>query len=425
MVGPILIFLVVYAMIASEKMEKSVAAVLGAVAVLACGYISFEDAAKAVDLNVIFLLIGMMTCVSILAETGFFEWVALASAKISKGNAFVIFIILMLITMVFSAFLDNVTTVILLVPVVILVSQLLDLPVKPLIILMAVASNIGGAATLIGDPPNIVIGSKANLPFNDFLIHLAPCILVEGAVFIGISLFILRNKLHVPQHVKMRVLNSHPELALVDKKKMWISLAVFAVIFTCFVLHSVLHLEAGVIALGGMAVMLLLCKVHSDKVLKAIEWDVIMFFIGLFIIIGALEHRGVLHELANWLISLCRKDLFLACMVILWSSAVFSAILDNIPFVIAMTPLVQQMLRDMDMPDTGANPLFWALALGACLGGNATIIGASANVVSCKLGERNGYKITFAQFMRWGIPLTIVQIIIAMVYLYLRYFWAK
>lgn len=422
MIGASLIFLVVYALIASEKVEKSVATILGAVAVLACGYISFEGAARAVDLNVIFLLIGMMTCVSILAETGFFEWVALAAAKISRGNAFVIFVILMLITMVFSAFLDNVTTVILLVPVVILVSQLLDLPVKPLIILMAIASNIGGTATLIGDPPNIVIGSKADLSFNDFLIHLSPCVLVIGVVFIGICLLVLKNKLHVPQHVRLRVLNSHPELALLDKKKMWISLGIFAVIFACFVLHSVLHLEAGVIALGGMAVMLLCCKAHSDKVLKAIEWDVIMFFIGLFIIIGALDHTGALNKLAEWLISLCKKDLFLACMIILWSSAFFSAILDNIPFVIVMTPLVQKMLLDMNMSDTGPSPLFWALAFGACLGGNATIIGASANVISCKLGERNGYKITFVHFMKWGLPLTIVQIGIAMIYLYFRYF---
>ncbi|OGV53614.1 MAG: hypothetical protein A2017_02835 [Lentisphaerae bacterium GWF2_44_16] len=416
------VFGLVYLGIASEKVEKSVIAIIGAVAVMMLGLIPFHDAMASIDLNVIFLLVGMMTCVAILAETGFFEWVAIYSAKITKGNGALILVMLLLITMFFSAFLDNVTTIILLVPITILITQLLELPTKPFLILEALASNIGGASTLIGDPPNIIIGSKANLSFNDFIIHMSPCVFFIGIIFIGISLLILRNKLHVPQSIRSRVILSEPALAIRDWKKMWISLGVFALIFAGFFLHSLLHLESGVIALGGMGLMLLFCKSKSDSLLKAIEWDVILFFIGLFIIIGALEHNGVINVLAAEVIKLCGNNLFLSCMIVLWGSAFFSAILDNIPFVIAMTPFVQKMLEGFNLPTTGVHPLFWALALGACLGGNGTLIGASANVVACKLGEKNGYRISFMQFLYWGVPLTIIQIILSMFYLWFRYF---
>ncbi len=231
MIGSITVFLVVYVFIASEKIEKTVAAILGAVAVLVLGLTSFEDAMKAVDLNVIFLLIGMMTCVAVLSETGFFEFVAIYIAKATRGNAILILALLLFFTMVVSAFLDNVTTVILLVPVIILITQILEIPTIPFIILMALASNIGGTATLIGDPPNIIIGSKANLSFNDFLFNLTPGITVIGIVFIGTSLFILRKKLSVPLNVRMRIMDSYPALALRDKPKMWISLAVFSLLF--------------------------------------------------------------------------------------------------------------------------------------------------------------------------------------------------
>ena len=422
MIGSITVFLVVYVFIASEKIEKTVAAILGAVAVLVLGLTSFEDAMKAVDLNVIFLLIGMMTCVAVLSETGFFEFVAIYIAKATRGNAILILALLLFFTMVVSAFLDNVTTVILLVPVIILITQILEIPTIPFIILMALASNIGGTATLIGDPPNIIIGSKANLSFNDFLFNLTPGITVIGIVFIGTSLFILRKKLSVPLNVRMRIMDSYPALALRDKPKMWISLAVFALMFLCFFLQRQLGLEAGTIALGGMALMLMTCKLNSEVLLKAIQMDTIMFFIGLFIIIGALNHNGVLSMLADGLVKICGKDMFMACMIVLWGSALFSAIFDNIPFVIAMMPMVQKMLQDENLPVTGVHPIYWALAIGACLGGNGTLIGASANVVSCKLAESNGYRITFANFFYWGFPMMIQQVFIGMLYLWLRYF---
>lgn len=422
MIASIVIFVLVYILLASEKVEKSVAAVLGASAVIIGGLIDFESAMSAIDLNVIFLLVGMMTCVAILAETGFFEWVAISVAKAMKGRAAPILITLLLVTMVFSALLDNVTTIILLAPVTILITQLLELPTLPFLILEALASNIGGTATLIGDPPNIIIGSRAELTFNDFIVHLTPGVLVLAAVFIITAYFVMKKHLHVSDQVRTRVTEACPKLALRDTKKMKRSLIVFGFIFLGFFTHHHLGVPPGIIALAGMGAMLLTCRTKSEKMLRHVEWDAILFFIGLFIIIGALEHNGVIDLLANGMLNLCGDNLLLTTMVVLWGSALLSAVLDNIPFVIVMMPLIQKLLVDTGAAPTGDNPLLWALALGACLGGNGTIIGASANVVVSKIGERNGYKITFMHFMKWGFPFMIQSVFLAMIYLWIRYF---
>ncbi|MCU0856895.1 MAG: ArsB/NhaD family transporter [Pontiellaceae bacterium] len=422
MIASIVIFVIVYILIASEKVQKTVAALLGASAVVLLGLLDFESAMKTIDLNVIFLLIGMMTCVAILAETGFFEWVAISVAKGMKGNASGILIMLLLVTMICSAFLDNVTTVILLAPVTILITQLLELPTIPFLILEALASNIGGTATLIGDPPNIIIGSRAELSFMDFIQNLTPGVLILAVVFIATSWLILRKYLHVTDAIRVRVTDSCPKLALRDVKKMKRSLSIFGLIFAGFFLHHHLHVPPGIIALGGMALMLLVCYSKSEDMLRVVEWDAILFFIGLFIVIGALEHNGVIDLMADAMLKFCGDNLLLTTMVILWGSAFLSAVLDNIPFVIVMLPLLQKMIVENGGSPTGDNPLFWALALGACLGGNGTIIGASANVVVAKIGERNGYHITFWQFMKWGMPLMVQSIFIAMLYLWIRYF---
>jgi Na+/H+ antiporter NhaD/arsenite permease-like protein len=423
MIASIVIFLVAYFFIATEKIEKSIAALLGAVAVIAFRLITFEDAMHAIDLNVIFLLIGMMTCVGILAETGFFEWVAIYIAKLMKGDAVKILIAMLTVTMIFSALLDNVTTIILLAPVTILITQLLEIPTLPFLILEAIASNIGGTATLIGDPPNIIIGSIAKLSFNDFLIHLSPAVFIIGAVFIASSVLLMRKHLHVPDHIKERINRSYPKLAIRDAANMKKSLIVFGLVFIGFLVHHHFEMEPGIMALAGMCVMLIVCKSHTENMLKAVEWDAILFFIGLFIMIGALEEQKVIEELAKLMLNLCGDNMLFTALVVLCGSAFFSAILDNIPFVIAMTPLVQKLIENSGGQPTGIHPLFWALALGACLGGNGTVIGASANVVASKIGARNGYPITFFTFLKYGVPFTIQSVIIAAVYIWFRYFF--
>lgn len=422
MIASIVIFVLVYILLATERVEKSVAAVLGAAAVLILGLIPFHAVAAAVDLNVIFLLIGMMTCVAILSETGFFEWVAISVAKLMNGRPVPILIMLLIVTMIFSALLDNVTTIILLAPVTILITQLLELPTIPFLILEALASNIGGTATLIGDPPNIIIGSRAELSFNDFIIHLTPGVVLIAIIFIFTAFLVMKKYLHVSDAIRTRVIEACPERAIRDVKKMKRSLIVFGFIFLGFFTHHHLGVPPGVIALAGMGLMLMVCYTKSEAMLRHVEWDAIMFFIGLFIIIGALEHTGAIDLLANGLLSLCGDNMLLTTMVVLWGSALLSAVLDNIPFVIVMMPMIQKLLVDTGAAPTGDNPLFWALAMGACLGGNGTIIGASANVVVSKIGERNGYHISFMHFMRWGFPFMIQSVFIAMIYLWLRYF---
>lgn len=443
MVLAIFVFAIVYFLLATEILEKSVSTLLGGAVVLIFGQFVlspegkpylWHHASESVELNVIFLLIGMMTCVSILADTGFFEFIAIYVAKIMKGHAGWILVMLLTLTMVFSALLDNVTTIILLAPVTILITQLLELPSIPFLILEALASNIGGTATMIGDPPNIIIGDKVQLSFMDFILNLTPIVLILGVVFIFLAWLFLRKKLEVKPYIRQRVIDSYPSEAIIDRPKMYKSLAVFGLIFIAFSIHHLFHLQPGIIALGGMSLMLVVCKSDAEKMFETVEWDAILFFIGLFIMIGALEHTGAIDKLADMMINLCGDDRFFTCVIVLAGSAFFSAILDNIPFVIAMTPLVQKLIISQDwVTDSstiiadqgivyGSHPLFWALALGACLGGNGTLVGASANIVAAKVGDRNGCPITFIGFMRYGIPTTIITVVIAIIYMKLRYF---
>lgn len=421
MTGSIIIFFLFYILLITEKVDKSILAIFFAFAAIAFRLIDFETAIHSIDLNVIFLLIGMMTSVNILADTGFFEWIAIFVAKKMKGSGFGIFAMLLAITILFSALLDNVTTVILIAPMTILITQILELPTVPFLVFEAMASNIGGTATLIGDPPNIIIGSRVGLTFNDFIINVSPVILIISIIFILLSAFIIRRKLHVPGNIKLRVLEALPENALRDRKRLYISLAIFALIFTGFALHSVLGIEPGIIALGGMALMMLFARSESDHLLKSVEWDSILFFIGLFIIIGAMEHNGVLDLVAGFLIKISAGNMLLATLIILWGSAIFSSLLDNIPFVITMAPLVQKLAVSFGASGTGPHPLFWALAIGACLGGNGTLIGASANVIIAKIGKNNNNPISFGQFSKMSLPLTVIVLVIASLYIWLRY----
>ncbi len=428
----ITIFVIAYCFIASEKVNKTIVAILGASCVLLLRLVTFEEAIAAVDFNVVFLLVGMMTGVYILSKTGFFEWVAVGVAKYAEGDPWRIMLLLLSVTAVLSAFLDNVTTIIMLVPVTILIMQLLEISPVPFVIMEAIVSNIGGTATLIGDPPNIVIGSQAGLSFNSFIANLGPVVIIVFVVFMGTIFLLFGNKFHVPEEIKKRVKEAIPHLAIVDRKNMIRSLMVFALIFLGFFLHNFLRVEPGVIALGGSMLMLLVCKSESEDTLMRVEWGVIFFFIGMFMMIAALEVNGVMSWIGYHIIHLAGKNLFLVCIIVLWGSALFSSILDNIPFVITMVPIVRQFViyfaqtsgiaDPMVVQMQIAQPLWWSLALGACLGGNGTLIGASANIVMARISEKNNYPISFMRFFKYGFGFMVQSMVICTIYIWLRYF---
>jgi Na+/H+ antiporter NhaD/arsenite permease-like protein len=428
----VIIFAVAYALIATEKINKTIVAILGALLMLFLHLISFEEAIAAVDLNVIFLLVGMMSAVYILSKTGFFQWAAVALARYSQGNPVLIMLLLLAFTAFISAFLDNVTTVVLLVPVTILISQILEISPVPFVIMEALASNIGGTSTLVGDPPNVLIGLQGGLSFNDFLVNLAPVVLVIFLAFAFTSLIIFRKQLKVPEQIRNRLADAIPRLAIVDKKNMIRSLIVLGLIIIAFFFHSVLHLEPGIIALGGGMILLLVCKADSSEALMQVEWGVIFFFIGLFMMTAGLERNGVIAYLANSMLKISQNNLFVACLVVLWGSALLSTVLDNIPFVMAMVPLIKMLFAplaaQMGITDQTliflkvAQPLWWSLAMGACLGGNGTLIGASANVVSARISEKNHYPISFILFTKYGFPFMLQSLVICTIYIWLRYF---
>ena len=429
----VIIFVVAYILIASEKINKTVVAVLGATLVLLLRLVTFEQAIAEVDFNVIFLLVGMMTSVYILSRTGFFEWIAVSMAKLAKGEPKIIMMFLLGVTALLSAFLDNVTTIIMIVPVTILIMQLLEISPVPFLIMEVIASNIGGTSTLIGDPPNILIGSQANLSFNDFLIHLGPIILIVFAVFILSAFWWFKDQFMVTEKVKKRLINAIPSLAIVDRKNMVRSLVVLGLMFVGFLLHDTIGVKPGIIALGGGMLMLLVSRCESEETLMEVEWSVIFFFIGMFMMIAALDVNGVISWIGEGVLHFAGNNLFLVCIIILWSSAIFSSILDNIPFVIVMVPIVRHFIEyfsnSVGLMDPAlislkvAQPLWWALALGACLGGNGTLIGASANIVMSRISEKNGYKISFMRFFKYGSVFMLQSMILCTIYIWLRYFY--
>ncbi|MGB2879756.1 MAG: ArsB/NhaD family transporter [Candidatus Omnitrophota bacterium] len=428
----VIIFVAAYILIASEKVNKTVVAILGATLVLLLRLVTFEQAIAGVDFNVIFLLVGMMTSVYILSRTGFFEWIAVSMAKLAKGDPRVIMIFLLGVTALLSAFLDNVTTIIMIVPVTILIMQLLEISPVPFVIMEVIASNIGGTATLIGDPPNILIGSQANLSFNDFIVHLGPIILLVFAIFILTVFFWFKDQFKITEKVKMRLIDSIPALAIVDRENMKKALLVLGLMFFGFLIHNTIGVKPGVIALGGGILMLLVCRHESEETLMEVEWSVIFFFIGMFMMISALDVNGVISWIGEGVLHIAGKNLFMVCILILWGSAVFSSVLDNIPFVIVMIPIVRHFVEyfssSIGLADPAlisikvAQPLWWALALGACLGGNGTLIGASANIVMSRISEKNGYPISFMKFFRYGSIFMLQSMILCTLYIWLRYF---
>ncbi len=433
MLASIIIFVVCYLFIASEKIDRTVVALLGAAAMIMLHLIPYEDALAKVDLNVVFLLVGMMVIVGILAETGVFEWIAIVTARKAGGNGLLIMALLVLVTAVLSAFLDNVTTVILIAPITILVTQILELPTVPFLIMEAVFSNAGGTATLVGDPPNIIIGSETIFDFNDFLLNLTPIILVVLAVFLVLQSLLFRNVAQVPDSAKARIAKAQPARAIVAPRLLRRTAPVFLLVLVGFFTAHALDVEPGIIALAGAVIMVAVSGLPAHTAFHKVEWSTILFFIGLFMLIGALDYNGVFLRLGRIMLDLTHGNLLVTTLTILWASAVISAIVDNIPLVIAMIPLIKSIVpafvaalhiagQDAAIHARVEAPLFWALALGACLGGNGTLIGASANVVVSQIAIRNNYRLSFMDFSRYGFPFMLVSLALSSAYLYLRYF---
>jgi Na+/H+ antiporter NhaD/arsenite permease-like protein len=429
------VFVIAYAVIVSEKIHKTVVALVGASVLLVLKVVEQHEAFHVeelgVDWNVIWLLISMMIIINLMKPTGVFEYIAIKSAKWGKGEPFRIMAIFAVVTAVLSAFLDNVTTVLLITPVTLLIADALEVDPIPYLISCALASNIGGTATLIGDPPNIMIASKAQLNFMDFIYHLTPVIVITMAVYLVLIRFIWGRKLVAQEALKQRIMEMDERQAIKDPVMLRKSLVVLGVVLTGFVLHGMLHLQPASVALFGAALLLLLSAKHDlHSVLAEVEWPTIFFFIGLFIIVGGVVKVGLIQVMSEKVLQLTQGNLFATSMTVMWFSAFASAIVDNIPYVATMNPMIIDMAQQIWPHETGLQllqhpdlmPLWWSLALGACLGGNGSAIGASANVIVVGMSEKAGKKISFLRFMAYGMPIMIVTVMISTAYVWLRYY---
>ncbi len=418
----VLIFVGAYILIATERIHRTAAALGGAGLMLLIHATDAESAffaeESAIDWNVIFLLLGMMVIVGVLKPTGVFEYLAIWAARRAKGRPFRLMVLLSVITAAASALLDNVTTVLLIAPVTFVVCERLALPVAPYLIAEVFASNIGGTATLVGDPPNIIIASRAGLTFNDFLIHLTPLVVILMVIFIGLCRVMFRGAFRYDPERAAEVMRLEPREAIRDRRLLVQGLTVLALVIAAFVLHPVLHYEPSVVALLGAGLLVAISKITAEEAIREVEWPTLVFFMGLFVMVGALVNIGVIGAVSQAAADVTEGRLGLAAMVLLFGSGVLSAIVDNIPYVATMSPIVEELVK---AHGGSGQVLWWALALGADLGGNATAIGASANVVILGIAERNNARISFWQFTRYGLVVAAVTIAACAPYLWLRY----
>lgn len=415
---PITIFLVIYGIIISEKINRTAISLFGAIVMIILGILNQEQAIEHIDFNTIGLLVGMMIIVNILKRTGVFEYLAIRAAKKAKGDPWKILVLFAIITAFSSAFLDNVTTILLIVPVTLVITDTLDTNPIPFMFTEILIANIGGTATLIGDPPNIMIGSATGLGFVDFIVNLAPVVIVISVATLFLLKLIYKDFLKAKDENKQKIMKMDESITIKDKLLLKKSLIVLFLTILGFMVHAQFHLESATVALGGAALLLVISKIDPEEILFEVEWTTIFFFMGLFILVGSLVEVGVIDNLAKKMLELTKGNLFVTTLTILWVSAIASAFLDNIPFVATMIPLIKAMTASGQLD---ANPLWWALALGACLGGNGTIIGASANVIVTGIMAREGRPVSFMSFMRIGFPMMIVSIIISTIYLILFY----
>jgi Na+/H+ antiporter NhaD/arsenite permease-like protein len=423
------LLILTYGAIITEKFNRAIIALLGAGLMIMSGVLNQHAAVAGIDFNTLALLTGMMVLVAITGKCGIFEYVAIWATKLVNANPPGILLVMAIVTAVFSALLDNVTTVLLITPVTLLITESLKISAYPFLFTIIVSSNIGGTATLIGDPPNILIGSAAGLNFNDFVTNLAPIAAVIFMVVVGGIYWFWGRELKTTEALQTRVMHFDERKAIKDIKLLKQSLAVIALVLLSFMFGHGFGLEPGTIAMFGAALLLLLhnwsktAEEQTDTVhhfFGEVEWITIFFFVGLFIVVAGVEHAGLLNILAANLVELTRGDLLITATTILWVSAIVSALLDNIPFVATMIPVIESMTPEFGGTD-GITPLWWSLALGACLGGNGSLIGASANLTVAAFAEKAKQPIGFLPFMKLAFPIMLVTIVIANIYLYLRY----
>lgn len=427
------ILLIAYIFIASEKIQKSVVALLGASLTMLLGLIPLvghldtekmtyvKGVFEHVDFEVIFLLIGMMIIVNIASRSGVFKWMAIGLLRATKGHPKTVLFALAAFTAIASAFLDNVTTVVLMMPITFVIAKEFETDPIPFLITEVMASNIGGTATLIGDPPNIIIGTRAGLSFMDFVIELTPIIFVIFLIAIGVLVFLFRKGLKATPEKMEHIANLDNSKTITDKTLMIRSVVTLALVILGFVTHDITHISAFVFAVAGASFLLLFEK--PKEIYRDVEWLTIFFFIGLFIIIGGFEANGGIKYLADQLIILTKGSLEVATMVILWASGILSGIIDNIPYTATMAPLIEELVNPANPNAITGNTqaLWWALSLGACLGGNLTLIGAAANVLVSETAASKGHKISFLRFMKYGTLVTIISLVLSSVYLYFKY----
>ena len=421
------ILLFAYIILFTEKVNRAVVAIIGAAVMTITGIISQEEAFKSIDFNTLSLLIGMMTVVGISGKSGLFQYIAIYSAKLVKANPRLILVIFCLVTAFLSAVFDNVTTVLLIIPITILITEKLNISPYPFFYTEIAASNIGGTATLVGDPPNILIGSARNLSFADFLINMLPISVIALFILIIATDLIFGRKLHAEEKNRRAVMRMNEKDQITDISLLKKSLFIVSLVIIGFLTAERIGLENGTVAMLGAALLIFMRGFGEDNETKSkqaekaftyVDWVTIFFFAGLFVIVGGVEHTKLLEVLAKKIIEVTDGNIYLTTVAVLWLSALVSSFLDNIPFVATMIPL----LKSIENTVGECQVLWWALAIGACLGGNGTLIGASANVMVAGMAERNGKPITFLGYMLYGIPVMLCSIILAHLYIVLRYF---
>jgi len=424
-----ILFVATYAVIVTEKVNRAIVALIGAGLMITLGVLTQKAAVRGIDFNTLGLLTGMMVVVAISRRCGVFQYVAIWSAKRVQARPWGILIMLSVVTALFSALLDNVTTVLLVAPVTLLITEELNVDPYPFLFAEIFAANIGGTATLIGDPPNIMIGSALDLSFNDFLFNLAPITPLIMLVTLAIIYVVWGRDMHADDKAMARVMSFNERDAITDVRLLKQSLFVIGLVVLGFVLAHPLGLEPATVAMMGAALLLLLTSIgdsaedQAENVHKSfgeVEWVTIFFFVGLFILVHGIEQAGLLEILANQVLAVTGGEMVATAMMILWASAVFSAIVDNIPFVATMIPIIKSMAPTFGGAEN-LFPLWWSLALGACLGGNGSLVGASANLIVAGFAERSGHRIKFLRFMLLAFPMMLVSILIATAYIYLRY----